>query len=71
MGELRFVPFKSFVDAGFFKELSDRKLNELRLSEAQLDVYATYDVRIAGDKEPRLSVSATSFGRFEDSFLSS
>lgn len=69
MDDLQFAPFKSFVDASFFSELSNRKLNDLQLSEREVGIYATYNVPMTGDKEPSLSVSGTSFGNFEENYL--
>lgn len=58
---IQFVPFKSFADASFFRELSDKKLNELQLSESGVPLAAQYSVPVAGDRIPALSVSALSY----------
>lgn len=58
---IQFVPFKSFADASFFRELSDKKLNELQLSESRVPLAAQYSVPVAGDRIPALSVSALSY----------
>uniref|UniRef100_A0A060T8J7 Ubiquitin-like modifier-activating enzyme ATG7 n=1 Tax=Blastobotrys adeninivorans TaxID=409370 RepID=A0A060T8J7_BLAAD len=59
--KLQFAPFRSFVDAGFFTELSDRKLNTLKLSEEELAISATYTTPVGGDAWPTISVSGDSF----------
>ena len=39
---LQFTPFASSVDAAFWQDLANKKLNVLKLSEASQPVYAYY-----------------------------
>ena len=39
---LQFTPFASSVDAAFWQDLANKKLNVLKLSEASQSVYAYY-----------------------------
>lgn len=63
MTTLQFAPFKSFVDAAFFKDLSSRKLNEVQLGEPQLPIIGTYYVPNQEDRGPELTVDGTAFGQ--------
>lgn len=58
---IKFVPFQTFADAGFFQELATRKLNELKLSEEEISITGIIGVSRAANRQPDLSVSKNSF----------
>ncbi|KAF5122981.1 hypothetical protein DV495_004096 [Geotrichum candidum] len=58
---IKFVPFQTFADAGFFQELASRKLNDLKLSKEEIRIVGTVGISRAAGRQPDLSVSKASF----------
>ena len=59
MTTLRFVPYSSAVDTGFWHELTRRKLDIYRLDSSDQSIYGYYSNGECGWKEP--SAIADSF----------
>lgn len=61
MEQLKIAPFKSIVDVSFFVTLSDKKLNELKLSESSVSVYANYGIPVSSGKPPTIELTGDAF----------
>lgn len=54
---MKFAPIKSIIDATFFHELSEQKLNNIKLSEQSLGLKGTYSSPLAGDRTPLIKLT--------------
>uniref|UniRef100_A0A914ZQP7 THIF-type NAD/FAD binding fold domain-containing protein n=1 Tax=Parascaris univalens TaxID=6257 RepID=A0A914ZQP7_PARUN len=61
MGEMRFMPLSTFVEASFWNELNRKKLNEWKLDEAPQVIFATYCNLDQESSSSRLSLSYDAF----------
>ncbi|KAI1287021.1 Ubiquitin-like modifier-activating enzyme ATG7 [Halotydeus destructor] len=58
---LKFFPFSSVIDPSFWHILSEKKLNDLKLSEGPLSIKATYRIENKAGTVPLLTVDYDSF----------
>lgn len=61
MEQPKLAPFKSVVDVSFFTKLSEKKLNDLKLSESKLPIHASYQIPVGSDKTPTINLSGDGF----------
>lgn len=60
---LKFAPFVSSVDVGFWFELAKKKLDELRLDERELPVIGFFGLASSAEPPARFSLEAASFSK--------
>ena len=63
---VKYVPFQSTVDPSFWMKLAEHKLNDLKLSEEPIEVYATYTIKSniklrAEDASSTIATTSTAF----------
>lgn len=67
---LKFAPFASSVDVGFWFELAKKKLDELRLDERELPITGFFGLASSAEPPARFSLEASSFSKdFEYAFV--
>lgn len=60
---LKFAPFNSSVDVGFWFELAKKKLDELKLDERELPVTGFFGLASSAEPPARFSLEASSFSK--------
>lgn len=60
---LKFLPFTSSVDVGFWFELAKKKLDELKLDERALPVTGFFGLSTSSDPPARFNMEALSFDK--------
>lgn len=60
---LKFAPFASSVDVGFWFELAKKKLDELKLDERELPITGFFGLASSAEPPARFSLEASSFSK--------
>lgn len=60
---VKFLPFTSSVDVGFWFELAKKKLDELKLDERELPVTGFFGLSTNADPPARFNMEALSFDK--------
>lgn len=58
---LKFMPFNSSVDVGFWFELAKKKLDVLKLDERELPAVGFFGLATSGDPPARFNLEASGF----------